>query len=160
MVQIRLGLITSYDDVWTLYPRNVKTHYRSIMYHLELAAEQRIRLSDIQRSIGFRRLSILWPGKEGLRLSVLQRLTQFWNIILSRDSHQKDFSDLLFWSISSNLGKSALLTTIAQIAYSYKHCTTDNGWQDEFGYTSDRHLMHHVNLVDGLSMGRTLISIL
>ena len=57
IVQIRLGLITSYDDVWTLYLRNVKTHYRSIIHHLELAAE-RIRLANIQRSIGFRRLSI------------------------------------------------------------------------------------------------------
>ena len=88
MVQIRPGLITSYDDVWTLYPRNVKIHYRSIMYHLELAAEQRIRLANIQRSIGFRRLSILWPGEEGLRLSVLQRLTQF-GILNCRGIHTK-----------------------------------------------------------------------
>ena len=154
MVQIRLGLITSYDEIWTLYPRNVKTHYRSIMYHLELAAELRIRRANIQRAIGFRRLSVLWAGEEGLRLNVLQRLTQFWNVKLFGNSNQKDFSGLYLLSRSSNLWKSALLATIAEIAYTYKHCTTDNEWQDEFGYTTDRNLMYHVYIVDGLQYGK------
>ena len=53
LVQIRLGLITLYYKVWTLYPRNVKTYYRSIIYHLDPASEIRSRQAEIHRAIGF-----------------------------------------------------------------------------------------------------------
>ena len=56
MVQIRLGQITTYDEVWTLYPRNAKTHYRSMLYHIEIAAEEQFRQAEVQRAISFREL--------------------------------------------------------------------------------------------------------
>ena len=154
MVKIRLGQITTYDEVWTLYPRNVKKYYRSILYHLEIADEERLRRAAVQRVIGFRELNYQWRGEEGIRLAVLQRLTQFWNVKLFGLSQQKDFTGLYLWSRSSNLGKSALVNTIAEIAYTYKHCTTDNGWQDNFGYTKDHHMMYQVYFVDGIQSGK------
>ena len=154
MVKIRLGQITTYDEVWTLYPRNVKMHYRSIIYHLEIAAEERLRRAAVQRAIGFRELNTQWRGEEGIRLAVFQRLTQFWNVKLFGQSHQKNFTGLYLWSRSSNLGKSALINTIAEIAYTYRHCTTDNGWQDNFGYTKDQNMMYQAYLVDGIQSGK------
>ena len=154
MVKIRLGQITTYDEVWTLYPRNVKTHYRSIIYHLEIADEERLRRAAVQRAIGFRELNNQWLGEAGIRLAVLQRLTQFWNVKLFGQSQQKNFTGLYLWSRSSNLGKSALVNTIEEIAYTYKHCTTDNGWQDNFGYTKDQHMMYQAYLVDGIQSGK------
>ena len=87
-------------------------------------------------------------------LVVFLGLTTFWNVKLFRQSNQKNFTGLYLWSRSSNLGKTALINTIAEISYTYRHCTTDNGLQDTFGYTIDHQMMYQAYLVDGLQFGK------
>ena len=136
------------------YSKNIQLRHRCISVDIEIAAEERLRRAEVQRTIGFRELNTQWPGEEGIRLAVLQRLTQFWNVKLFGQSHQKNFTGLYIWSRSSNLGKSALINTIAEIAYTFRHCTTDNGWQETFGYTIDHQMMYQAYLVDGLQFGK------
>ena len=89
-------------------------------------------------------------------LPILKRLTQFWNVKLHGQSQQKDSSGL--WVPTFGSGhltlESTLISTIVQISYAYRHCTTGNRWQDDFGYTSDQKMMHQAYLVDGLQLGK------
>ena len=68
-------------------------------------------------------------------------------------SHQ-NFTGLYLWSRPSNLRNTALINTIAEMSYTYRHCTTEDGWQDTFSYTIDNQTMYQAYLVNGLQFGK------
>ena len=67
-----------------------------------------------------------------------------------KNEHKK-LSGLYLFSSTRSLGKSSLINVVQKLVYSFKHCLSDNGWQEEFDVDTSSAKKYEIYLVDGIN---------
>ena len=67
----------------------------------------------------------------------------------------KKVSGLYLYSQSRSLGKSSFVNAISKLELAFRHCLSDNGWQDRFDVDTISNDSYKVYLVDGINEADT-----
>ena len=101
--------------------------------------------------VGFMLINMNLAEYDQLTAQVYRRIVYFQNNKLVLGHDDKKISGLYLFSSGTSIGKSAFLNCIRQIVFSYKHCLTDQGQQEDVDMDAKENETYKAYLIDGLN---------